>query len=262
MIVLVSPSHQLATVPPFSPPTTHLSRCHAQASTYRLLRPHGQASSALAATAKRQARTFDALAATSMPQARAALTDSATPQARTSLTETSTTNLFATPPRLSRSAKHNTPSLPRLSHPPPHGHACLATSLMCHRRHHASRALAPTHGHTHLSTTLTRQRRHATQALAPPRAASVRARTCLVTTRTRCQRSSHRTTTCPLNAWPHTPLFATCTPQILQPCSSHRTTTHLLTHGHTRLSTPLTHHQHYYDARTAQTRRSTPLRRL
>ncbi|KAK3887033.1 hypothetical protein Pcinc_008798 [Petrolisthes cinctipes] len=154
-------------------------RCHGQASSSRIRRPccHISAPST---------------------------TDRATPQARTSLTETSTTNLLTTPPRLSRSVTHNTPSLPRLSHPRPHGHARLATPLMCHRLHHVSRALAPTHSHARLSTTVTHQRIHAMQALAPPHAASVRARTCLATTRTRYQRVHHAGATAPPGTFSHT----------------------------------------------------------
>ncbi|KAK3886891.1 hypothetical protein Pcinc_009003 [Petrolisthes cinctipes] len=189
LVSLPRPSIDLS---PASPPQTSLKRPHFKRLAPSLHRP-----------SLKLVHAFDALAATSKPQARAALTDSATPQARTSLTKTSTTNLLTTPARLSRSATHNTPSLPRLSHPPPHGHARLATPLICHRRHNVSCALAPTHSHARLSTTLMRQRRHATQALSPPCAASVRARTCLATTHTRYQRVHHARATAPTGTFSH-----------------------------------------------------------
>ncbi|KAK3887053.1 hypothetical protein Pcinc_008818 [Petrolisthes cinctipes] len=67
---LYPPYTTLSRTPPFSPPTTHLSRCHACfAHTDKPQTPTLQAIGALAATAKLQARAFDALAATSLHQA-------------------------------------------------------------------------------------------------------------------------------------------------------------------------------------------------
>ncbi|KAK3882368.1 hypothetical protein Pcinc_013234 [Petrolisthes cinctipes] len=152
-----------------------------------------------------------ALAATTTPQVVGALVATATPQASAPLIETSTTSLPNTPPHLSRSATHTTPPLtpsytshapptppglssPRItthhlntwshttcsdSHAPPllsrpspvRSRARLATNRTRHRRHVASRALAPphtivTHGQPRLTASLFCH--HASRTLTQP----------------------------------------------------------------------------------------------